>query len=106
MNIVKEIIGFYTQNWILNTIILIVLAGIVYFIWQYRKLKALALISSVKAEFEKTLKGSAKLDAALNWIIRQNFYKNSILRYIPLKLIKWLINTVFQKNKEQIEATK
>lgn len=37
--------------------------------------------------------------------MKQNFYKNSILKFVSLKMIKWLINTIFNKNKNVIGYT-
>ena len=104
MEIIKNLIGFYMQNPVLNTIILIVMIVAGWFLWTYRKLKVMALAASVKAEVNNYLKGEQKLDFALKWLIKQNFYKNSLLKYIPAKIIKWLINAVFNTNKDVIEA--
>ena len=60
--------------------------------------------NDIKAEIENYLKGEQKLDFALKWLIKQNFYKNSLLKYIPAKIIKWLINAIFNSNKTVIEA--
>ena len=103
MEIIKNLIGFYMQNPVLNTIILIVMIVAGWFLWTYRKLKVMALAASVKAEVNNYLKGEQKLDFALKWLIKQNFYKNSLLKYIPAKIIKWLINAVFNTNKDVIE---
>ncbi len=104
MNFIKNIISFYMQNALLNTIILIVAAILCWFLWTYRKLKVMALAASIKAELKTYLKGSQKLEFALEWLMKQEFYKNTILKFIPEKIVKWIINTVFNANKETIEA--
>lgn len=104
----KEIINagvkFVMGNLYLNVGILVALIGLGWFLWTYRKVQALVLIATVKAEVQKQLKGEQKLDFALKWIMKQNFYKNSILKFVSLKMIKWLINTIFNKNKGAIET--
>ena len=104
----KEIINagvkFVMGNLYLNVGILVALIGLGWFLWTYRKVQALVLIATVKAEVQKHLKGEQKLDFALKWIMKQNFYKNSILKFVSLKMIKWLINTIFNKNKGAIET--
>jgi hypothetical protein len=104
MHFIKNLISFYTQNTILNTIILIAAAILCWFLWTYRKLKVMALAASIKAELKIYLKGSQKLNFALEWLMKQEFYKNTILKFIPEKVVKWIINTVFKANKETIEA--
>ena len=104
MNFIKNLISFYTQNTLLNTVILIAAVILCWFLWTYRKLKVMALTASIKAEVKEYLVGEQKLELALNWVMKQNFYKNSILKFVPAKIIKWIINTVFNKNKNIIEA--
>lgn len=104
MNYIKMLISMYMKLPVLNTIILVLAGVLIWFIWTYRKLKVLALIASLKAEVKNCLKGEQKLNFALEWMIKQDFYKNSILKFIPLKVMKWLINTVFNINKKIIEA--
>ena len=104
MGIIKGIIGVYMSNPILNTGIIVGVLGLGWFLWTYRKLHVMALKASIKAEIENCLKGEQKLDFALKWLIKQNFYKNSLLKYIPAKIIKWLINVIFNSNKTVIEA--
>ena len=104
MGIIKGIIGIYMGNPILNTIIIIAVLVLGWFLWTYRKLQVMALTASIKAEVKEYLVGEQKLELALNWVMKQNFYKNSILKFVPAKIIKWIINTVFNKNKNIIEA--
>ena len=104
MEIIKGITGFYMQNPILNTVLILGVIAVGWFLWTYRKLQVMALKASIKAEIENYLKGEQKLDFALKWLIKQNFYKNSLLKYIPAKIIKWLINAIFNSNKTVIEA--
>ena len=104
MGIIKGIIGNYMGNPVLNTIIIIAVLVLGWFLWTYRKLQVMALAASIKAEVKEYLVGEQKLELALNWVMKQNFYKNSILKFIPAKIIKWIINTVFKKNKSIIEA--
>lgn len=104
MEIIKGITGFYMQNPILNTVLILGVIAVGWFLWTYRKLHVMALKASIKAEIENYLKGEQKLDFALKWLIKQNFYKNSLLKYIPAKIIKWLINAIFNSNKTVIEA--
>lgn len=104
MNFIKNLISFYTQNTLLNTVILIAAAILCWFLWTYRKLKVMALAASIKAELKAYLKGEQKLNFALEWLIKQDFFKNTILKFIPAKIVKWVINTIFNANKETIEA--
>lgn len=104
MHFMKNLISFYTQNTIQNTIILIVAAILCWFLWTYRKLKVMALAASIKAEVKTYLKGEQKLNFALEWLMKQEFYKNTILKFIPERIVKWVINTVFNTNRETIEA--
>ena len=104
MEIIKGITGFYMQNPILNTGIIVGVLILSWFLWTYRKLQVMALAASIKAEVKEYLVGEQKLEVALNWVMKQNFYKNSILKFIPAKIMKWIINTVFKKNKSIIEA--
>ena len=104
MEIIKGITGFYMQNPILNTVLILGVIAVGWFLWTYRKLHVMALAGSIKAELQELLKGEEKLNFALKWVMKQNFYKNSILKFIPAKIIKWIINTVFNKNKNIIEA--
>lgn len=104
MNYIKILISTYMKLPVLNTIILVLAAVLIWFIWTYRKLKVLALIASLKAEVKNYLKGEQKLNFALEWIIKQDFYKNSLLKFIPLRVIKCIINTVFTANKKVIES--
>ena len=104
MGIIKGIIGVYMGNPVLNTIIIIAVLVLGWFLLTYRKLQIMALTASIKAEVKEYLVGEQKLELALNWVMKQNFYKNSILKFIPAKIIKWIINTVFNKNKNIIEA--
>ena len=104
MHFIKNLISFYTQNTIQNTIILIVAAILCWFLWTYRKLKVMALAASIKAEVKTYLKGEQKLNFALEWLMKQEFYKNTILKFIPERIVKWVINTVFNTNRETIEA--
>ena len=104
MGIIKGIIGIYMGNPVLNTIIIIAVLVLGWFLLTYRKLQIMALTASIKAEVKEYLVGEQKLELALNWVMKQNFYKNSILKFIPAKIIKWIINTVFNKNKNIIEA--
>ena len=104
MNFIKNLISFYTQNTLLNTVILIAAAILCWFLWTYRKLKVMALTASIKAELKAYLKGEQKLNFALEWLMKQDFFKNTILKFIPAKIVKWVINTIFNANKETIEA--
>ncbi|MCP1226398.1 hypothetical protein [Sebaldella sp. S0638] len=104
MNFIKNIISFYTQNTLLNTVILIAAAILCWVLWTYRKLKVMALAASIKAELKTYLKGEQKLNFALEWLMKQEFFKNTILKFIPAKIVKWVINTVFNTNRETIEA--
>ena len=104
MEIIKGITGFYMQNPILNTVIVLGVIGLGWFLWTYRKTQLLMLASTIKAEAVANLKGREKLEFALKWLMKQNFYKNSILKFIPQKVIEWLINVVFNKNKDIVEA--
>ena len=104
MGIIKGIIGIYMGNPVLNTIIIIAVLVLGWFLLTYRKLQIMALTASIKVEVKEYLVGEQKLELALNWVMKQNFYKNSILKFIPAKIIKWIINTVFNKNKNIIEA--
>ncbi len=104
MEIIKGITGFYMQNPILNTVIVLGVIGLGWFLWTYRKAQMLMLVSTIKAEAVENLKGKEKLEFALKWLMKQNFYKNSLLKYIPAKIIKWLINAIFNSNKIVIEA--
>ena len=104
MNFIKDLISFYTQNTLLNTIILIAAAILCWFFWTYRKLQVMALAASIKAEVKTYLKGEQKLNFALEWLMKQDFFKNTILKFIPAKIVKWVINTIFNANKETIEA--
>ena len=104
MNFIKDLMSFYTQNTLLNTIILIAAAILCWFFWTYRKLQVMALAASIKAEVKTYLKGEQKLNFALEWLMKQDFFKNTILKFIPAKIVKWVINTIFNANKETIEA--
>ena len=104
MNFIKDLMSFYTQNTLLNTIILIAAAILCWFFWTYRKLQVMALAASIKAEVKTQLKGEQKLNFALEWLMKQDFFKNTILKFIPAKIVKWVINTIFNANKETIEA--
>lgn len=104
MEIIKGIVGVYVSNPILNTIIIVGVLVLGWFLWTYRKLQIMALAASIKVEVKEYLAGEQKLELALNWVMKQNFYKNSILKFVPAKIIKWIINTVFNKNKDVIEA--
>ena len=104
MNFIKDLMSFYTQNTLLNTIILIAAAILCWFFWTYRKLQVMALAASIKAEVKTYLKGEQKLNFALEWLMKQDFFKNTILKFIPAKIVKCVINTIFNANKETIEA--
>ncbi|ACZ09659.1 Uncharacterised protein [Sebaldella termitidis] len=104
MNYLKIATTFYMQNPILNTVLILGVIGLGWFLWTYRKTQVLMLASTIKAEAVLHLKGREKLEFALKWLMKQNFYKNSILKFIPQKVIEWLINAVFNKNKDVIEA--
>ena len=104
MHFIKTLISFYTQNTLLNTAILIAAIILCWFLWTYRKLKVMALAASIKAEVKTYLKGEQKLNFALEWLMKQDFFKNTILKFIPEKIVKWVINAVFNTNKETIEA--
>ena len=103
-NFIKNLISFYTQNTLLNTVIFIAAAILCWFLWTYRKLKVISLSVSIKAELKSYLKGEQKLNFALAWLMKQDFFKNTILKFIPAKIVKWVINTIFNANKETIEA--
>ena len=104
MNYLKIATTFYMQNPILNTVLILGVIGLGWFLWTYRNTQVLMLASTIKAEAVLHLKGREKLEFALKWLMKQNFYKNSILKFIPQKVIEWLINAVFNKNKDVIEA--
>ena len=92
------------QNPILHTVFIIGILVLAWFLWTYRKLEVMAVAASIKAEAMAYLKGSQKLDFALNWLTKQSFYKNSLFRFIPVKWIKGLINIIFKFNKGTIES--
>lgn len=104
MNYLKLATTFYMQHPIINTSVVMGILALGWFLWTYKKVQALFLIATVKAEVQKQFKGREKLEFALKWVMKQNFYKNSILKFIPHKLIKWIINIIFNKNKDVIEA--
>ena len=104
MEIIKGITGFYMQNPVINTLVIIGVLVLGWFLWTYRKTQVLMLASTIKAEAVAHLKGREKLEFALKWLMKQNFYKNSILKFIPQRVIEWLINAVFNKNKDIVEA--
>lgn len=104
MNYLNLAMTFYMQHPALNTLILTIVLVLGVFIWIYKKVYVLALIGSMKAEMRNFLKGKDKLEYALSWVMKQNFYKNSILKFIPQKLIRWIINATFNKNKEIIKT--
>ena len=95
MGIIKGIIGIYMGNPVLNTIIIIAVLVLGWFLWTYRKLQIMALTASIKAEVKEYLVGEQKLELALNWVMKQNFYKNSILiitlSFYPVDYIKKLV---------------
>ena len=99
MNYLKIATTFYMQNPVINTLVIIGVLVLGWFLWTYRKTEMLVLASTIKAEAMANLKGREKLEFALKWLMKQNFYKNSILKFIPQKVIEWLINAVFNKNK-------
>ncbi len=74
MNFIKDLISFYTQNNLLNTIILIAAVILCWFFWTYRKLKVMALAATIKAEVKTYLKGEQKLNFALEWLMKQDFF--------------------------------
>ncbi len=104
MGIIKGIIGVYISNPVLNTGIIVGVLALGWFLWTYRKLEVLALAGSIKAELQELLKGEEKLNFALKWVMKQNFYKNSLLKFIPENIIKCIINIIFKRNKSSIEA--
>ncbi len=104
MGIIKGIIGVYMSNPILNTGIIVGVLGLGWFLWTYRKLEVLALAGSIKAELQEFLKGEEKLNFALKWVMKQSFYKDTILKFIPANIIKCIINIIFKRNKGSIEA--
>ena len=104
MNYLNLVTGFYMQHPVINTAVIIGVLVLGWFLWTYRKTEMLLLAGTIKAEAMANLKGREKLEFALKWLMKQNFYKNSILKFIPQKVIEWLINAIFNKNKEIIEA--
>ena len=104
MNYLKIVTTFYMQHPVLNTGIILGIVALFWFLWTYRKLQIIALAASVKAEVKEYLAGEQKLELALNWVMKQNFYKNSILKFVPAKVTIWIIKAVFNKNKDVIEA--
>ena len=104
MNYLNLGIKFYMQHPVINTLVILGLIAIGCFLWLYKKAKVLAFVGSIKAEAINSLKGKEKLEFALKWVMKQNFYKNSILKFIPAKTIEWIINTTFNKNKSVIES--
>ena len=104
MEIIKGIIGVYMSDPIWNTIIIVGVLVLGWFLWVYRKLEVLALTGSIKAELQELLKGEEKLNFALKWVIKQNFYKNTLLKFIPENIIKSIINIIYKRNKGSIEA--
>ena len=104
MKYLNLVTGFYMQHPVINTAVIIGVLALGWFLWTYRKTEMLLLAGTIKAEAMANLKGREKLEFALKWLMEQNFYKNSILKFIPQKVIEWLINAIFNKNKEIIEA--
>lgn len=104
MKYLNLVTSFYMQHPIVNTVIIVGVFVLAWFIWTYRKLEAIALVSSVKAELISALKGKEKLEYALSWLKKQKFYKESILRFVPDKIFRGIINIVFRKNKTEIES--
>ncbi len=104
MKYLNLVTTFYMQHPVINTLVVIGVLVLGWFLWTYRKAKVLMLVSTIKAEAVAHLKGKEKLEFALKWLMKQNFYKNSILKFVPAKIIEWLIDAVFNKNKNIIEA--
>ena len=66
--------------------------------------KTVALM--IKVELENNLKGADKFEKVMNLIKAQSWYNKSILKYIPEFILKTLVQTIFNKNKQEIEEIK
>ncbi|MCP1225677.1 hypothetical protein [Sebaldella sp. S0638] len=104
MNYLNLVTGFYMQHPYINTSIVIGLVAIGFFVYKYKKAEVLAFVASKWAEAMGGDKGVEKLNYAVDWMMRQEFYKNSVLCIIPKNWIKSLIQHVFNKNKNIIES--
>lgn len=107
---INAIINFITANLLLNVVILgiiIIVLGVLYF---YRKEKLIlwgkTVAIMIKVELENNLKGADKFEKVMNLIKAQSWYNKSILKYIPEFILKTLVQTIFNKNKQEIEEIK
>ena len=107
---INAIISFFTANLILNSIILgsIVVLLVLLYIFKKEKLilwgKTVAIM--IKVELESSLKGQDKFEKVLNLIKTQSWYKNSFLKFIPEFFLRTLVQTIFDKNREEIQSIK
>ena len=107
---INAIISFFTANLILNSIILgsIVVLLVLLYIFKKDKLilwgKTVALM--IKVELENSLKGQDKFEKVLNLIKTQSWYKNCFLKFIPEFILRTLVQTIFDKNREEIQSIK
>lgn len=104
---INAIISFFMSNVVLNSIILgiIILVLVLLYIFKKDKLilwgKTVALM--IKVELENNLKGADKFEKVMNLIKAQSWYNKSLLKFIPDFIFRTLVQTIFNRNKDEIE---
>lgn len=107
---INAIINFFTANLILNVVILGIIIIVLVILYFYKKEKLIlwgkTVALMIKVELENNLKGADKFEKVMNLIKAQSWYNKSILKYIPEFILKTLVQTIFNKNKQEIEEIK
>lgn len=107
---INAIISFLTANLILNSVILGIIIALLIFLYIFKKEKLIlwgkAVALMIKVELENSLKGADKFEKVMNLIKSQAWYNKSLLRFIPDFIFRTLVQTIFNKNKEEIENVK
>ena len=107
---INAIISFFTANLILNSVILGVIVVLLVLLYIFKKDKLIlwgkTVALMIKVELENSLKGADKFEKVMNLIKSQAWYNKSFLRFIPDFIFRTLVQTIFNKNKEEIENVK
>ena len=107
---INAIISFFTANLILNSVILGVIVVLLVLLYIFKKEKLIlwgkTVAIMIKVELENSLKGQDKFEKVLNLIKTQSWYKNSFLKFIPEFFLRTLVQTIFDKNREEIQSIK
>ena len=103
----KAFVAFYMSNLIWNIIATIIIVGVFIALWIFNrdwvKFKAITLLNMGKAELSEITEGKEKFDMVFSIIEKNPIYKNTVFKYINREFVRKMVQSIFNKNKEQIK---